>query len=77
MKRLIRAVLTFVMALGCIAALPGAATATVYAQIEGTGSTWSELIVQQWIADQHAGQRDRGLRGWARWVYAAQVGSAV
>jgi phosphate transport system substrate-binding protein len=23
----------------------------VYAQIEGTGSTWSELIVQQWIAD--------------------------
>ncbi len=28
--------------------------ATVYAQIEGTGSTWSELIVQQWIADVDA-----------------------
>lgn len=52
--RVLRAVLTFVMALGCIAALPGAATATVYAQIEGTGSTWSELIVQQWIADVDA-----------------------
>ena len=25
-----------------------------YAQIEGTGSTWSELIVQQWIADVDA-----------------------
>jgi phosphate ABC transporter phosphate-binding protein len=37
--------------------LVGAATsahATVYAQIEGTGSTWSELIVQQWIADVDA-----------------------
>src|SRR6478735_6966626 len=30
------------------------AGATVYAQIEGTGSTWSELIVQQWIADVDA-----------------------
>ena len=28
--------------------------ATSYAQIEGTGSTWSELIVQQWIADVDA-----------------------
>ncbi|KQW49465.1 phosphate ABC transporter substrate-binding protein [Nocardioides sp. Root1257] len=37
--------------------LVGASTsahATVYAQIEGTGSTWSELIVQQWIADVDA-----------------------
>jgi phosphate ABC transporter phosphate-binding protein len=42
------------MAIGCIAALPGTASATVYAQIEGTGSTWSELIVQQWIADVDA-----------------------
>ena len=30
---------------------PSTASATVYAQIEGTGSTWSELILQQWIAD--------------------------
>ena len=33
---------------------PGAAHATVYAQIEGTGSTWSQLIVNQWIADVNA-----------------------
>ena len=32
---------------------PAQARAT-YAQIEGTGSTWSELIVQQWIADVDA-----------------------
>src|SRR3954453_2430416 len=38
------------MSLACIVALPGTASATVYAQIEGTGSTWSELIVQQGIA---------------------------
>ena len=45
-----------------VLALPGAAAAdqgdslarTTYAQIEGTGSTWSELIVQQWIADVDA-----------------------
>ena len=34
--------------------LSPAAQATTYAQIEGTGSTWSELIVQQWIADVDA-----------------------
>ena len=49
---------------GCLLALPGVAAAdrvvppaserTTYAQIEGTGSTWSELIVQQWIADVDA-----------------------
>ncbi len=33
---------------------PGVAHATVYAQIEGTGSTWSQLIVQQWISDVNA-----------------------
>lgn len=49
-----RAVLAVVMALGCVASLPGSASATQYAQIEGTGSTWSELIVQQWIADVDA-----------------------
>jgi phosphate ABC transporter phosphate-binding protein len=53
-NRLIRAVVVFATALTCIAALPGTASAAVYAQIEGTGSTWSELIVQQWIADVDA-----------------------
>lgn len=30
------------------------AEAAAYAQIEGSGSTWSEVIVQQWIADVDA-----------------------
>ncbi|MSY83823.1 MAG: phosphate ABC transporter substrate-binding protein [Actinobacteria bacterium] len=34
--------------------MPSAAQAATYAQIEGTGSTWSEIIVQQWIADVDA-----------------------
>ncbi len=51
MTRLIRTILAVAAAMSCIIALPAAANATVYAQIEGTGSTWSELIVQQWIAD--------------------------
>ena len=44
------------VALGAVACSRRAepAHATVYAQIEGTGSTWSELIVQQWIADVDA-----------------------
>ncbi|ABL80440.1 MULTISPECIES: phosphate ABC transporter substrate-binding protein PstS [unclassified Nocardioides] len=54
MNRLIRTLLAIGASLGCVVALPGAASATVYAQIEGTGSTWSELIVQQWIADVDA-----------------------
>ena len=33
---------------------PTTAQRAAYAQIEGTGSTWSELIVQQWIADVDA-----------------------
>lgn len=49
-----RAVIAALMALGCVASLPGSASAAQYAQIEGTGSTWSELIVQQWIADVDA-----------------------
>jgi phosphate transport system substrate-binding protein len=58
-----RALLTLLLCAGCLLALPGVATAdhgqdpsprTTYAQIEGTGSTWSELIVQQWIADVDA-----------------------
>lgn len=54
MNRPLRSLLAFAMSLACIMALPGPAGATVYAQIEGTGSTWSELIVQQWIADVDA-----------------------
>jgi phosphate transport system substrate-binding protein len=56
--------LTLLLGGGCLLALPGVAAAdrvvppaserTTYAQIEGTGSTWSELIVQQWIADVDA-----------------------
>ncbi|MCR1781930.1 phosphate ABC transporter substrate-binding protein PstS [Nocardioides carbamazepini] len=51
MKRLVAAL----VALVCGVSVPLAAHAAVpYAQIEGTGSTWSELIVQQWIADVNA-----------------------
>ena len=51
---LARCTSALLLAVACVAALPSAANATVYAQIEGTGSTWSELIVQQWIADVDA-----------------------
>ncbi|MFC7494558.1 MULTISPECIES: phosphate ABC transporter substrate-binding protein PstS [unclassified Nocardioides] len=51
MTRRIRLIVAFALSLACVASLPGTASATTYAQIEGTGSTWSELIVQQWIAD--------------------------
>jgi len=50
----VRYLLALVLALSSVFSMPGAASATVYAQIEGTGSTWSELIVQQWIADVDA-----------------------
>lgn len=50
----VRCVVAAFLAVGCVSALPGAANAAAYAQIEGTGSTWSELIVQQWIADVDA-----------------------
>jgi phosphate transport system substrate-binding protein len=60
----VRTILVLLLGAGCLLALPGVATAdralpsaserTTYAQIEGTGSTWSELIVQQWIADVDA-----------------------
>ena len=52
--RTTRILLAIVFALSGLLAVPGPAQATVYAQIEGTGSTWSELIVQQWIADVDA-----------------------
>lgn len=51
MKRLVRQIACLTACLAAILGMPGVASATVYAQIEGTGSTWSELIVQQWIAD--------------------------
>ncbi|GAA4117792.1 phosphate ABC transporter substrate-binding protein PstS [Nocardioides fonticola] len=50
----VRCLSAILVALGCVGSLPGAANAVAYAQIEGTGSTWSELIVQQWIADVDA-----------------------
>lgn len=50
----LRLLLAAVLSVACVAALPGSANAVTYAQIEGTGSTWSELIVQQWIADVDA-----------------------
>ncbi len=46
-----------VAALAALGATQGASPAyarAAYATIEGTGSTWSELIVQQWIADVDA-----------------------
>jgi phosphate transport system substrate-binding protein len=46
-----RVVVAIALAMGLLVGASTSAHATVYAQIEGTGSTWSELIVQQWIAD--------------------------
>uniref|UniRef100_UPI00286E9E33 substrate-binding domain-containing protein n=1 Tax=Nocardioides sp. TaxID=35761 RepID=UPI00286E9E33 len=34
--------------------LPEPSQRAAYAQIEGSGSTWSEVIVQQWISDVDA-----------------------
>ncbi len=50
----IRTLLLLALGLSVIVATPGTAHATTYAQIEGTGSTWSQLIVQQWISDVNA-----------------------
>ena len=51
---LARCATALVLAVAGVAGLPAAAQAATYAQIEGTGSTWSEIIVQQWIADVDA-----------------------
>ena len=40
MIRPLRSLLAAALSLACILALSGPARATVYAQIEGTGSTW-------------------------------------
>ena len=50
----LRSLLFLLLSLSVLIATPGAAHATVYAQIEGTGSTWSQLIVEQWISDVNA-----------------------
>jgi phosphate transport system substrate-binding protein len=39
------------LAMALVLAAPSAGFAVTYAQIEGTGSTWSQVIVSQWIAD--------------------------
>ncbi|WP_345529238.1 substrate-binding domain-containing protein [Nocardioides endophyticus] len=49
-----RAALAIALAMSLLVGASTSAHATVYAQIEGTGSTWSELILQQWIADVDA-----------------------
>ncbi len=53
---MIRRRTALVLLLTLLAVLPGlpAAQATVYSRIEGTGSTWSQNIVDQWIADVSA-----------------------
>jgi phosphate ABC transporter phosphate-binding protein len=51
---LARCAAALVLAVAGVAGMPSAAQAATYAQIEGTGSTWSEIIVQQWIADVDA-----------------------
>jgi phosphate transport system substrate-binding protein len=50
----LRTLLLLLVSLSVVVASPGVAHATVYAQIEGTGSTWSQLIVAQWISDVNA-----------------------
>ena len=49
-----RALVAVAVAMSLLVGASTSAHATVYAQIEGTGSTWSELILQQWIADVDA-----------------------
>lgn len=50
----IRTTVAILLSLGVALSIPGSASGVTYAQIEGTGSTWSDLIVQQWIADVNA-----------------------
>lgn len=49
-----RTTVAILLSLGFALSVPGSAAGVTYAQIEGTGSTWSDLIVQQWIADVNA-----------------------
>lgn len=50
----VRTFLLFLLSACVVLGVPAVAHATVYAQIEGTGSTWSQLIVEQWISDVNA-----------------------
>jgi phosphate ABC transporter phosphate-binding protein len=50
----LRAFLLLLLSTSVVLGSSGTAHATVYAQIEGTGSTWSQLIVEQWISDVNA-----------------------
>jgi phosphate transport system substrate-binding protein len=50
----LRTLLLLLLSSAVVLSSPGVAHATVYAQIEGTGSTWSQLIVEQWISDVNA-----------------------
>ncbi len=50
----LRAFLLLLLSASVVLGSPEVAHATVYAQIEGTGSTWSQLIVEQWISDVNA-----------------------
>jgi phosphate transport system substrate-binding protein len=50
----LRTLLLVMLSTSVVLSSPGVAHATVYAQIEGTGSTWSQLIVEQWISDVNA-----------------------
>ncbi len=49
--RPVRLLLAVAVAACVLLGSPGPALATPYAAIEGSGSTWSQVILQQWIAD--------------------------
>lgn len=54
-RRLVDVALALTVAVGLVGSATSAAHArAAYAQIEGSGSTWSEVIVQQWISDVDA-----------------------
>ena len=53
MNRLLRPALLLLLTVAVLARVAGPAAAQ-YAQIEGSGSTWSYTIVQQWISDVNA-----------------------
>ncbi|MGZ4487785.1 MAG: substrate-binding domain-containing protein [Nocardioides sp.] len=50
-RLLLAALLVALAALTGSLGVAGPASATTYAEIEGSGSTWSQVILQQWIAD--------------------------
>jgi phosphate transport system substrate-binding protein len=50
----LKSVLLIAVVLGLTCAVSGPAIAANYAQIEGSGSTWSQVILSQWISDVDA-----------------------